>query len=127
MNPGGVRLGTAEIYSEIEKFEEIKESIVVGQAWDNDTRIILFVVLNQNYNLNEQLLVKMKKHIKINVSPRHVPAKIISVIDIPRTKNGKIVELAVKNVIEGNEIKNKEALANPEVLEQFKNLKELNH
>ena len=125
LNPGGVRLGTAEIYSEVEKFEEIKESIVVGQTWDNDIRIILFIVLNQNYNLDEDLIMKIKKQIKINASPRHVPAKIIKVNDIPRTKNGKIVELAVKNIIEGNEIKNKEALANPEILDQFKNLKEL--
>ena len=125
LNPGGVRLGTAEIYSEVEKFEEIKESIVVGQTWDNDIRIILFIVLNQNYNLDENLIMKIKKQIKINASPRHVPAKIIRVNDIPRTKNGKIVELAVKNIIEGNEIKNKEALANPEILGQFKNLKEL--
>ena len=84
-------------------------------------------MLNQNYKLNEDLLLKIKKQIKENASPRHVPAKIISVLDIPRTKNGKIVELAVKNIIEGNEIKNKEALANPEVLEQFKNLKELTY
>ena len=125
LNPGGVRLGTAEIYSEVEKFEEIKESIVVGQTWDNDIRIILFIVLNQNYSLDENLIMKIKKQIKINASPRHVPAKIIRVNDIPRTKNGKIVELAVKNIIEGNEIKNKEALANPEILGQFKNLKEL--
>ena len=125
LNPGGVRLGTAEIYSEVEKFEEIKESIVVGQTWDNDIRIILFIVLNQNYNLNENLIMKIKKNIKINASPRHVPSKIISVSDIPRTKNGKIVELAVKNIIEGNKIKNKEALANPEALDQFKNLEEL--
>ena len=127
LNPGGVRLGTAEIYSQVEKFEEIKDSIVVGQSWDNDIRIVLFIVLNQNYKLNEDLLLKIKKQIKENASPRHVPAKIISVLDIPRTKNGKIVELAVKNIIEGNEIKNKEALANPEVLEQFKNLKELTY
>jgi len=127
LNPGGVRLGTAEIYSQVEKFDEIKDSIVVGQSWDNDIRIVLFIVLNQNYKLNEDLLLKIKKQIKENASPRHVPAKIISVLDIPRTKNGKIVELAVKNIIEGNEIKNKEALANPEVLEQFKNLKELTY
>ena len=127
LNPGGVRLGTAEIYSEVEKFEEIKESIVVGQNWDNDIRIILFVVLNLKYELNEELIKKIKMQIRKNASPRHVPAKIILVDDIPRTKNGKIVELAVKNIIEGNEIKNKEALANPDVLEKFKNLKELNY
>ena len=127
LNPGGVRLGTAEIYSEVEKFIEIKESIVVGQAWDNDVRIILFIVLNPKYVLNEDLLKKIKIQIRKNASPRHVPSKIIVVDDIPRTKNGKIVELAVKNTIEGNEIKNKEALANPRVLDQYKNLKELNY
>jgi acetoacetyl-CoA synthetase len=127
LNPGGVRLGTAEIYSEVEKLIEIEESIVVGQSWDNDVRIVLFVVLNPKYELSENLLKKIKTQIRKNASPRHVPSKIIAVDDIPRTKNGKIVELAVKNIIEGNEIKNKEALANPQVLEQYKNLKELNY
>ncbi|MDC1483165.1 acetoacetate--CoA ligase [Pelagibacteraceae bacterium] len=127
LNPGGVRLGTAEIYSEVEKFVEIKESIVVGQAWDNDVRIILFIVLNTKHVLNEDLLKKIRIQIRKNASPRHVPSKIIVVDDIPRTKNGKIVELAVKNTIEGNEIKNKEALANPRVLDEYKNLKELNY
>jgi acetoacetyl-CoA synthetase len=127
LNPGGVRLGTAEIYSEVEKFIEVKESIVVGQTWDNDVRIVLFIVLNHKYELNEILLKKIKTQIRKNASPRHVPSKVIVVDDIPRTKNGKIVELAVKNTIEGNKIKNKEALANPKVLEQYKNLKELNY
>ena len=127
LNPGGVRLGTAEIYSEVENFIEIKESIVVGQSWDNDVRIVLFIVLNSKYKINEDLLKRIKIKIRKNVSPRHVPAKIIEVDDIPRTKNGKIVELAVKNTIEGNKIKNKEALANPHVLKQYKNLRELNY
>ena len=127
LNPGGVRIGTAEIYSEVEKFIEIKESIVTGQAWDNDIRIVLFIVLNPKYKLNEDLLNRIKIQIRKNASPRHVPSKIIEVNDIPRTKNGKIVELAVKNIIEGNEIKNKEALVNPKVLEQYKNLKKLNY
>ena len=126
LNPGGVRLGTSEIYSVIEKFKEIKESIVVGQKWDNDIRIILFVVLNKKFNFNENLKTKIKKRIKLEASPRHVPSKIIKVNDIPRTKNGKIVELAVKNIIEGNKIKNKEALANPDILEEYKNIRELN-
>ena len=126
LNPGGVRLGTSEIYSVIEKFKEIKESIVVGQKWENDIRIILFVVLNKNFILNEDLKNKIEKRIRYEASPRHIPSKIIKVNDIPRTKNGKIVELAVKNVIEGNGIKNKEALANPDVLEEYKNIKELN-
>ena len=127
LNPGGVRIGTAEIYSEIEKLIEIKESIVIGQSWDNDIRIVLFVVLNPKYELNGDLLKKIRLQIRKNASPRHVPAKIIAVEDIPRTKNGKIVELAVKNIIEGNIIRNKEALANPQVLVQYKNLKELNY
>ena len=127
LNPGGVRLGTAEIYSEVEKFNEIKESIVVGQLWDNDVRIILFVVMNKKYTFSENLSTRLKLQIKRNASPRHVPSKVIIVKDIPRTKSGKIVELAVKNTIEGNKIKNKEALANPEVLDYFKNLKELSY
>ncbi len=127
LNPGGVRLGTSEIYSQVEKFNEVKESLVVGQSWDNDIRIILFVVMNKKHSLSENLLNNIKSQIKKNASPRHVPTKIIVVKDIPRTKSGKIVELAVKNIIEGNRIKNKEALANPEVLDYFKNLKELNY
>ena len=125
LNPGGVRLGTAEIYSEVEKFKEIKESVVVGQAWDNDVRIILFVILTLDKELDENLKNKIKFEIRKNVSPRHVPSKIISVHDIPKTKNGKTVELAVKNTIEGQPIKNKEALLNPQSLDEFKNLKEL--
>ena len=127
LNPGGVRLGTAEIYSEVEKFKEIKESIVVGQSWDNDVRIVLFIVMSKNYSLTEELSNKIKLQIKKNASPRHVPSKIIVVKDIPRTKSGKIVELAVKSKIEGSQIKNIEALANPEALEQFNNLKELSN
>jgi len=127
LNPGGVRLGTSEIYSEVEKFKEIKESIAIGQSWDNDIRIILFVIMNQKYKLNNELIKRIKIQIRANASPRHVPSKIINVKDIPRTKNGKIVELAVKNIIEGNEIKNKEALANPEILDEFRNLNELKY
>ena len=127
LNPGGVRLGTAEIYSEIERFKEIKESLVVGQSWDNDIRIILFVILNSKFKLTEDLLKRMKLQIRKNASPRHVPNKIIEINDIPRTKSGKIVELAVKNIIEGNKIKNKEALANPDCLKQFVNVKELKY
>ncbi len=127
LNPGGVRLGTSEIYSEVEKFKEIKESIVIGQSWDNDIRIILFVIMNQNYKLNNELIRRIKMQIRTNASPRHVPSKILNVKDIPRTKNGKIVELAVKNIIEGNEVKNKEALANPKILNEFKNLNELKY
>ena len=127
LNPGGVRLGTSEIYSVVEKFIEVKESIVVGQTWDNDVRIILFVVLNKNYILNNNLTDKLKKEIRKQASPRHVPSKILKVSDIPRTKNGKIVELAVKNIIEGNNIKNIEAISNPEILDEYKNIPELKH
>tara|TARA_B100000579_G_scaffold92863_1_gene73415 strand:- start:538 stop:2496 length:1959 start_codon:yes stop_codon:yes gene_type:complete len=127
LNPGGVRLGTSEIYAEVEKFKEIKESIVVGQSWDNDIRIVLFVIMNKNHKFDNELIKRIKFQIKTNASPRHVPNKILNVKDIPRTKNGKIAELAVKNIIEGNEIKNKEALANPDVLNEFKNLKELKY
>ena len=125
LNPGGVRLGTAEIYSVVEKFKEVKESIVVSQTWDNDVRIILFLVLDIPNSLNDDLIEKLKKTIRSQASPRHVPSKIIEVNDIPRTKNGKIVELAVKNIIEGNKIKNIQALANPNALKQYKNLKQL--
>ena len=126
LNPGGVRLGTAEIYNEVEKFEEVQESIVIGQSWKNDIRIILFVVLNEGYNLTDEIKSKIKKAIRTNASPRHVPSKIISVLEIPKTKNGKLVELAVKQSVEGKVIKNLEALANPDSLKQFKNIKELN-
>ena len=125
LNPGGVRLGTAEIYSVVEKFKEVKESIVVGQSWDNDVRIILFVVLSKNNKLDENLISKLKTTIRYEASPRHVPAKIIAVNDIPRTKNGKIVEVAVKNIIDGNKINNIEALSNPSALNEYKNLIEL--
>jgi len=125
LNPGGVRLGTAEIYSVVEKFKNVKESIVISQSWDNDVRIILFLVLVKPNTLDNVFIQKLKKTIRSEASPRHVPAKIIEVSDIPRTKNGKIVELAVKNIIEGNAIKNIQALANPNALKQYKNLEEL--
>tara|TARA_B110000438_G_scaffold303703_1_gene366623 strand:+ start:2982 stop:4943 length:1962 start_codon:yes stop_codon:yes gene_type:complete len=126
LNPGGVRLGTSEIYNVVEKFKEIKESIVIGQSWNNDIRIILFVVLNEGYNLTDEIKTKIKKTIRFNASPRHVPSKIIKILETPKTKNGKLVELAVKQSVDGDEIKNLEALANPSSLRQFKNIKELN-
>tara|TARA_B100000427_G_scaffold277025_1_gene246196 strand:- start:195 stop:725 length:531 start_codon:yes stop_codon:yes gene_type:complete len=125
LNPGGVRLGTAEIYNVVEKFEEIQESIAIGQSWNNDIRIILFVVINKGYELTDKIKEKIKKAIKIEASPRHVPSKIVSILEIPKTKNGKLVELAVKQSVEGETIKNLEALANPDSLKQFKNIKEL--
>ena len=126
LNPGGVRLGTSEIYSVVEKFKEIQESIVIGQSWKNDIRIVLFIVLNKGYDLTNKIINKIKKAIRTNASPRHVPSKIIPILEIPKTKNGKLVELAVKQTIEGEEIKNLEALANPDSLKQFENIKELN-
>ena len=98
---------------------------MVGQSWDNDIRILLFLVMENQYILNVDLIDKVKNEIRYKASPRHVPAKVISVSDIPRTKNGKIVELAVKNIIEGNKIKNIQALGNPEILKEYKKLKEL--
>ena len=126
LNPGGVRLGTSEIYSVVEKFKEIQESIAIGQSWNNDIRIILFVVLNKGYVLSADIKTKLKKEIRSSVSPRHVPSKIIPILEIPKTKNGKLVELAVKQSIEGEKVKNLEALINPDSLKQFKNIKELN-
>ncbi len=126
LNPGGVRIGTAEIYRQVEKIDEVKESIAVGQDMsDGDMRVILFVVLADNVKLDDKLKTKIKTTIREGATPRHVPAKIIVVTDIPRTKSGKITELAVKHVIHKREVKNKGALANPEALELFKNLEEL--
>ena len=126
LNPGGVRLGTAEIYNVVDKLKEINESIVIGQSWKNDIRIVLFIVLNKGYSLTDEIKNKIKQEIKTKASPRHVPSKIILISEIPKTKNGKLVELAVKQVIDGETIKNLEALANPDSLKQFKNIKELN-
>jgi len=125
LNPGGVRIGTAEIYRQVEKLPEVIESIVIGQDWDNDVRVVLFVRLREGLKLDDKLADKIKKQIRSNTTPRHVPAKIIQVTDIPRTKSGKIVELAVRDVVAGRPIKNKEALANPEALDLYKNLPEL--
>ena len=127
MNPGGVRIGTSEIYREVEKIKFIRESIAVGKDIDNDVKILLFVVLNIKNKLDEKDIEFIKKKIKNNCSPKHVPYKIVQVQEIPRTKNGKIVELAVKNIIEGISIKNKQALANPEALNLFKKLDELKY
>ena len=125
LNPGGVRIGTAEIYRQVEMLPEVQESIVIGQEWDNDVRVILFVVLRENNVLDTALIDKIKKQIRANCTPRHVPAKVIAVADIPRTKSGKITELAVRDVVHGRPVKNQEALANPTALELFSNLGEL--
>ena len=123
LNPGGVRIGTAEIYRQVEKIEEVFESLVVAQNWKNDTRVILFVVLKDQIILDEQLIDKIKKQLKLGASPRHVPSFIIQAPDIPKTKSGKIVELAVRDLINGKEIKNQTALANAECLKFFRALK----
>ena len=127
LNPGGVRIGTAEIYKVVESFGEILESIVIGQEWEDDIRIVLFVKLKEKISLDEKLKTEIKTRLRQLVSPRHVPAKIISVADIPRTRSGKITELAVRDVINGKKIKNIEALSNPEALDLFKDLSELNN
>lgn len=125
LNPGGVRIGTAEIYRQVEKLPEVQESIVIGQDWDGDVRIVLFVVLKPGQSLDDSLADRIKSQIRSGASPRHVPAKIVQVADIPRTKSGKITELAVRDIIHGREVKNKEALANPEALDLFRGLSEL--
>ena len=125
LNPGGVRIGTAEIYRQVEQIEEVVEGLVIGQIWKGDTRVVLFVRLSQVFNLTEDLINKIKTKIRIGASPRHVPAKIIEVNDIPRTKSGKIAELAVRDLVHNKTINNETALANPECLDDFKNIKEL--
>ncbi len=125
LNPGGVRIGTSEIYRQVEQLEEVVESIVIGQDWDHDVRVVLFVVLAEGVALSDDLVGDIKRRIREGASPRHVPAKIVAVRDIPRTKSGKITELAVRDLVHGREIKNKEALANPEALELFKDIPEL--
>ncbi len=125
LNPGGVRIGTAEIYRQVDQLDEVAESIVIGQEWGNDVRVVLFVKLKGGVTLNEPLTNKIKSQIRINTTPRHVPAKIVQVNDIPRTKSGKIVELAVREVVHDRPVKNIEALANPEALEQFRGREEL--
>ncbi len=125
LNPGGVRIGTAEIYRQVEKVEEVLESLCIGQPWDSDVRVVLFVRLREGIQLDAPLIERIRSTIKANTTPRHVPAKVIQVSDIPRTISGKIVELAVRKVVIGEEVKNKDALANPEALELFRNLPEL--
>jgi len=129
LNPGGVRIGTAEIYRQVEQLEEVVESIVIGQDWPpqkpDDVRVVLFVKLQDGLQLDEELANRIKKRIRDNTTPRHVPAKIVQVADIPRTKSGKIVELAVRDVVHGRRVKSVEALANPEALEQFRDRREL--
>jgi acetoacetyl-CoA synthase len=125
LNPGGVRIGTAEIYNQVELMDEVVEAICIGQAWDDDVRVVLFVRLANGFTLDENLIKAIKTRIRRGATPRHVPAKIIQVSDIPRTKSGKIVELAVRDVVHGHPVKNKEALANPEALDLYIGLPEL--
>jgi acetoacetyl-CoA synthetase len=125
LNPGGVRIGTAEIYAQVERIPDIVEAICVGQDWDNDVRIVLFVRLKEGVVLDEALRETIRRTIRAGASPRHVPAKIVQVTDIPRTRSGKITELAVRDVVHGRPVKNTEALANPEALALYKDLAEL--
>lgn len=125
LNPGGVRIGTAEIYRQVEKLDEVVEALVVGQDWDADTRVVLFVRLRDGLELDAALIDRIKKTIRDNTTPRHVPAKVVAVSDIPRTKSGKIVELAVREVVHNRPVKNIEALANPEALDLFRDRAEL--
>ena len=125
LNPGGVRIGTAEIYRQVEQLDEIVESLVIGQQWENDERVVLFVRLRDGEVLTGAVEDRIRRRIREHATPRHVPAKILQVPEIPRTKSGKIVELAVRDVVHGRDIKNREALANPEALEHFRNRVEL--
>jgi acetoacetyl-CoA synthetase len=129
LNPGGVRIGTAEIYRQVEQLPEVLESLVIGQDWPpgevGDSRVILFVRLQDGVKLDQALTDRIRQHIRASTTPRHVPAKVVQVTDIPRTKSNKIVELAVRNIVHGLPVKNIEALANPEALEQFYDREEL--
>jgi len=125
LNPGGVRIGTAEIYRQVERIPDVIEALVIGQDWDHDVRVVLFVVLRPGVKLDKALEDRIKTEIRKNTTPRHVPARIVQVSDIPRTRSGKITELAVREVVHGRPVKNREALANPEALENFRNRPEL--
>jgi len=125
LNPGGVRIGTAEIYRQVEAMPEITESLVIGQSWDNDTRVVLFVTVAEGVELDDELRDAIRQKVRTGASPRHVPSVIIAVDDLPRTRSGKLTELAVRDIVHGREVKNSEALANPEALDLFRNLAEL--
>jgi len=125
LNPGGIRIGTAEIYRHVENHEKVKEALAVGQDWEGDQRIILYLILKEGILLNNELNIEIKSLIRQKASPRHVPSKIFQVDDFPRTRSGKISELAVKDIIHGKEIKNTEALINPEILNNFRDFKDL--
>jgi acetoacetyl-CoA synthetase len=125
LNPGGIRIGTAEIYRQVEQVEAVMEAVAIGQEWGDDTRIVLFVRLADGIELDDGLEARIRQQIRDNTSPRHVPACILQVPDIPRTLTGKVVELAVRDVVHGRPVKNKDALMNPEALDHFANRNEL--
>ncbi len=125
LNPGGVRIGTAEIYRQVEQLDEVVESLVIGQDWNNDIRVVLFVKLRDGLTLDDELVERIKQQVRTNTTPRHVPDRVLQVADIPRTKSGKIVELAVRDVVHGRPVRNREALANPEALELYRDRPEL--
>ena len=125
LNPGGVRIGTAEIYRQVETIDSILEAVVIGQDWENDVRVVLFVKLREGVELDSTLVDRIKAEIRSNATPRHVPAKVIAVDDIPRTHSGKITELAVRDVVHGRPVKNAESLANPESLKYFEDIEQL--
>jgi len=125
LNPGGVRIGTSEIYRQVEGLDEVLESICIGQDWEDDVRVVLFVKLREGLELDEDMQDRIRKTIRQNTTPRHVPAKIVQVADIPRTISGKIVELAVRNIVHGQKVANVDALSNPESLKYYRDLPEL--
>jgi len=125
LNPGGVRIGTAEIYRQVERIDEVLESLVIGQQWKSDVRIVLFVRLRDGVELDAALIDRIRAQIRGHASPRHVPEVVVAVSDIPRTRSGKIVELAVRDIVHGRPVANREALANPEALDLFSSLPEL--
>jgi acetoacetyl-CoA synthetase len=125
LNPGGVRIGTAEIYRQVEALDEVVECLAMGQEWEHDVRVVLFVRLRVGVTLDDALTSKIKRHIRETTTPRHGPAVVLEVPDLPRTKSGKITELAVREVVHGRPVKNREALANPEALEHFRDRAEL--
>jgi acetoacetyl-CoA synthetase len=125
LNPGGVRIGTAEIYRQVDAVAEVLESLAVGQEWEGDVRVVLFVRLRDGAELDDALRERIRRRLREHASPRHVPAKIVAVADLPRTRSGKLVELAVRDVVHGRPVQNREALANPEALDLFRDLPEL--
>jgi acetoacetyl-CoA synthetase len=125
LNPGGVRIGTAEIYRQVELVPEVQESVVIGQETGHDVRVVLFVRLREGLALDAALAERIRRQIRTNTTPRHVPAKILQVPEIPRTLSGKVVELAVREAVHGRPVRNTDALANPAALEHFRNRPEL--